>query len=222
MIGFADRCGRISGVFKFKRDDRKPVHEQNEIQAPRLFVLDDCELVYDQPVVIGEIVRIKQHGLQSSVAVLRLDRYRHTVTHIGMKTPIVGKQFRVFDPAQLLHRFINCCLRQIGVDGSQGVTESIFQQHIGIGTALRRSAVGGDVRPEAVIIAKFLQPANGDFFEFIFCEYGHEYASCQDQPALSDTGTRSSPDMSLGSRVSRIDVIVLFSSDSISMCSRIA
>ena len=211
-IGFADRCSRISGVFKFKRDDRKPVHEQNEIQAPRFFVLDDCELVHDQPVVIGGVVRIKQHGLQGSVTVLRLDSYRHTITQISMETPIIGKQFRVFDPAQLLHRFINCCLWQLGIDGCRCVAESIFQQQIGIGTALRRSAVGGDVRPEAVIIAQFLKPRYGDLFEFIFGEVSRSQIdapfrcpSCGSRKLVRISARRLSDGPSPGSRGRRFD-----------------
>ena len=128
----------------------------------------DGELGDGQPFVACRIGPVHEaHEVAAGFAVA-LVLHRHAGDQQPMEAAVGGQHHRRAEVDHLAHGIVARGGRHFGVQGRNGSTQPVDQQHLPIVVALRRRPVGCEVRPVPVLPPYVGQPAQRFPFELVF------------------------------------------------------
>ena len=165
-----------------------------------MLALDDGELVNRQPVVVRGVLVVEDGDLRSTHGAPSgpvLDR--HTVHQHPVERTVPGFQSGAFRLGQLAECVLHGFCGQGRVLPLQGVAQPLFQNDFGVVRSLRVRRVRGNVRTVGHLPPEAPQPFECGVFDLRLGEGRRDTCHVADSTTFSASGTRISPEMSLGS-----------------------
>lgn len=174
LVGFPDVRIFVGRILEFDQHQRQAIDEQDHVGPARVVGALDRELVDRKPIVRSRRRPVDQaHEVTERLAVL-LVRDRNAACEQLVEQAIGGEQGGVSEIHHLADRIFARRGRNRRIESAHGSAQALEEQHLAVIGALRRVAVGRDVRPVERRITHLLQPAEGFLFELVF---GHRQFS---------------------------------------------
>ena len=199
----------VLGVLQLDDGDGQAVEEDHQVGPAVVLPLDDGHLVHHEPVVAGRIVEVHEACEVTPDATVPAHLYFNALDQPPVELVVVLLERRALRTAHPADHLVDGVGREVGVEAGYSGAQPPLQDHRGPRRPLRCGAVGGEVAARHMVVAQVLQPPDGGGLDLGLGEGGsaHRPASWS---ASSASGTRISPEISLGRRVSRRAARVLF------------
>ncbi len=141
------RGGLVGRVLELDHDQRNAVDEQHDVRPAVVFALDDGVLIDREPVVAVGVREVDEPRLVVNDAAVSVVLNVDAVGEHPVEVAVALDQARRVDAGHLPEGFVKSVSRDLPVDGRQGASETIGQQHLTVRGTLSGGLTGGDIGP---------------------------------------------------------------------------
>ena len=175
LPGAADGCVLGRRVLELDDGERQAVHEQHDVGATLVVVLDHRELVDREPVVVGRPLEVEHpHRCSPDRAAAGAVLHRHPGHGHAVEGAVAGFQGRPFGACQLAEGVVQGLGGQVRVEAGEGPPHHGRKERVRVALP-ERVRPGRHVRPPDHVVAERPEPVERRLLHHRLGHGGHGY-----------------------------------------------
>ena len=162
----------ISCVLEFNHTERQAVDKDNNIGAAVVLPFDDGELIDDQPVVIGWMIKVNQtYPVARNRTVIALILNLDAISQHTVKCSIGADQRGRVWPQDFTQGFVAGFGWDVRIESINGVPQSSYEYDIAERVPLSGGFAWGNLWAMPNLVAQLVEPRQSGFFDGRFVKW---------------------------------------------------
>ena len=167
----------IGRVLQLEDHQGQAIEEHHDVRAAVVLGALDCELVDDQPVVVGLAVKVHHFDDGGLLLPPSGEHDAHAIEQQPVKAHVGLHQVGVLEGRQDSHGLLERNGRHPGVDALERCQQAFFQHHLAVVVPFGVLNLAGDVRTVGVPVPQFFEPTYCSLFDRALGDFCHAYCS---------------------------------------------